>query len=57
MQNNGTMLLKTKRLRLRKFVKEDINQSFINWASDENVSRYLANYLHKVKSTTERAFI
>jgi ribosomal-protein-alanine N-acetyltransferase len=53
MKNNGTMLLETDRLILRRFVAEDIEQSFINWASDYNSSRYFANYPHEKKSETE----
>ncbi|GKX66505.1 hypothetical protein rsdtw13_17630 [Clostridium sp. TW13] len=53
MKNNGTILIETDRLNLRRFVKEDIEQSFTNWASDTNSSKYLAYYPHKKKSDTE----
>ncbi|WP_234117827.1 GNAT family N-acetyltransferase [Clostridium hydrogenum] len=53
MKNNGTALLETDRLRLRRFTTTDIEQSFINWASDSNSSKYIAYYPHKNKSDTE----
>ncbi len=53
MNNYGTKKLETDRLILRKFVTEDIEQSFVNWASDFNSSRYFVNYPHKRKSDTE----
>lgn len=53
MKNNGTALLETDRLRLRRFNTSDIEQSFRNWASDSNSSKYIAYYPHKNKSDTE----
>ncbi|MDP4147504.1 MAG: GNAT family N-acetyltransferase [Bacillota bacterium] len=51
--NNGTMLIQTDRLNLRRFVMEDIDQSFTNWASDSYSSKYFIHYPHKNKSDTE----
>jgi ribosomal-protein-alanine N-acetyltransferase len=40
MNNYGTKILETKRLILRRFVLEDTEQMYKNWASDENVTKY-----------------
>lgn len=40
LNNYGTKKLETNRLILRKFVQEDAEQSYLNWASDENVTKY-----------------
>lgn len=53
MGNNGTQQLETERLILRKFMIEDAEQSYINWASDCETSKYFAFYPHKEKSDTE----
>lgn len=53
MKNHGTVQLETSRLILRKFVLEDVEQSYINWASDYETSKYFAFYPHKEKSDTE----
>lgn len=50
---NGTIQIETDRLILRKFVIEDVEQSFINWASDCESSKYFAFYPHKEMSDTE----
>lgn len=50
---NRTIQLETDRLTLRKFVIEDVDQSFVNWASDYDTSKYFAFYPHKEKSDTE----
>ena len=41
MRHAGTRRLETKRLILRRFVMEDARAMFENWASDEEVTRYL----------------
>jgi ribosomal-protein-alanine N-acetyltransferase len=53
MINNGTVQLETDRLILRKFVMGDVEQSYLNWASDYEASKYFAFYPHKEKSDTE----
>jgi len=40
MNNYGTKKLETNRLILRKFMIEDVEQVYLNWASDENVTKY-----------------
>lgn len=54
MNNNGTIALETDRLLLRRFVPEDIEQSFHNWASDVNSSTYFACYPHREIADTEK---
>lgn len=54
MNNNGSVQLETDRLILRKFVIEDVEQSYLNWASDYEASKYFAFYPHKEKNDTER---
>lgn len=53
MINNGTVQLETDRLILRKFVMEDVEKSYLNWASDYEASKYFAFYPHKEKGDTE----
>ena len=42
----GTCELETKRLILRKFKRDDAVMVFNNWASDEEVTRYVAWPIH-----------
>ena len=41
MTNKGTIKLETERLILRRFVLDDANAMFYNWASDPEVTKYL----------------
>ena len=52
MKHIGTVTLKTDRLILRKFNMDDAENMFENWASDENVTRFLTwpTHRHKVMS-------
>ena len=49
----GTVLLKTNRLILRKFKEDDLDAFFTNWASNDNVTKYLSWPTHKDKSITK----
>ncbi|MGN0143575.1 MAG: GNAT family N-acetyltransferase [Clostridium sp.] len=50
MNNMGTVTLETDRLIMRKFKLSDGIHMYNNWASDENVTRYLSWPMHKAKS-------
>ena len=41
MQKNGTIMLETERLLLRRFTPEDTEYMYRNWASDPEVTRFL----------------
>jgi len=41
LNHKGTQEIKTDRLLLRRFTSKDIEDAFNNWASDEDVTRYL----------------
>ena len=41
MNHKGTVTLETKRLILRKFAENDAEAVFRNWASDDEVTKYL----------------
>lgn len=41
MKHCGTQTIETERLILRKFAKEDAEAMFKNWASDDEVTKYL----------------
>ena len=41
MKHKGTVRLETERLSLRKFTEEDAEAVFINWASDDEVTKFL----------------
>lgn len=53
MKHIGTIELNTKRLLLRKFKIEDSFFMFKNWASNENVTKYLTWEPHKDIDTTK----
>ena len=53
MKHLGTVTLETKRLILRKFQMEDANAMFYNWASDEEVTRYLTWPAHRTIEITK----
>ena len=46
MKHKGTVTLETDRLILRRFSINDINEVFINWASDTEVSKYARQQTH-----------
>ena len=41
MNHTGTKTIETPRLLLRKFTMEDAEQMFVNWANDDEVTRFL----------------
>lgn len=47
MKNKGTIQIETERLILRKFTMEDAENVYNNWASDDDVSRYVRWSTHK----------
>jgi len=47
MKHKGTVTLETERLILRKFTKEDAEAVFRNWASDDEVTKYLTWPTHR----------
>lgn len=47
MQNQGTKRLETERLVLRPFIKEDAEYVYKNWASDDEVTKFLTWSTHK----------
>lgn len=51
--HTGTQDIETERLRLRRFVIEDANEVFREWASDENVTKYLSWELHRSAAQTK----
>lgn len=57
MKNIGTRRLETERLILRRFKLSDVNDMFDNWASDENVSRYVGWNAHKDKNETMKLLV
>lgn len=46
-QSTGTVELQTDRLKLRRFAENDAEEMYSNWASDEDVSRYMRWQTHK----------
>lgn len=50
--HEGTKTIKTERLILRKFTVDDYNDMFNNWASDENVTRFLTWLPHESPEAT-----
>lgn len=53
MLNKGTIKIETKRLILRRFTIDDESNMFNNWASDNNVSKYMRWPTHKNKEETK----
>ena len=53
MQHIGTQTIKTQRLILRRFTMEDAQAMYRNWASDEDVTRYLTWPTHTDPGVTE----
>lgn len=50
MNHRGTVLLETDRLILRPFTVEDAPQVFANWASDDEVTKYLTWPTHQTEA-------
>lgn len=50
----GTKLLETQRTNLRPFRDEDAVDMYLNWAADDEVTRYLTWPTHKDLSTSEK---
>ncbi len=53
MEHKGTIELNTDRLVLRKFEIEDAEDMYNNWASDENVVKFLTWPVHKTVKVSE----
>ena len=53
MKHCGTKRLETNRLILRRFVNEDANAMYENWASDSEVTKYLMWPTHSSKEVSE----
>ena len=51
--HTGTQEIETERLRLRRFVIEDANEIFREWANDENVTKYLSWERHRSAAVTK----
>lgn len=54
MKHMGTVLLETQRLILRKFKQDDAQEMFDNWASDEEVAKYLTWQPHADTEVTKQ---
>ena len=54
MKHIGTQVIETERLILRRFTLEDAPAVFANYASDENVTRYMAWNRHETVADSER---
>lgn len=54
MKNIGTQTLKTNRLILRKFNSDDYIKMYDNWASDEQVTKYVSFNPHKDYNETKQ---
>ena len=53
MEHKGTTVITSKRLLLRRFVIEDAEAMFHNWASDPEVTRYLTWPAHSSVEVTK----
>lgn len=53
LSHKGTQTITTKRLVLRKFVPEDAEAMYENWAKDERVTKYLTWPPHESLETTQ----
>lgn len=53
MNHKGTILLKTDRLVLRKFVMEDADIVYKNWASEDKVTKFLTWPTHSDVEVTK----
>ena len=54
MNHLGTVLLETERLILRRFRETDIDDMYNNWASSDNVTRFLTWPAHSSKNVTRK---
>ncbi len=54
MQHQGTVLIETDRLILRRFLLSDCKAAFYNWTSDDKVTEFLRWPTHENIETTER---
>ena len=52
--HTGTREIESERLRLRRFVIEDVNEVFREWANDENVTKYLTWERHLSAAQTRK---
>ncbi len=55
MKHCGTQRLETERLILRRFVKEDSEAVYNNWATDPEVTKYLTWQVHPNEKVTKQA--
>lgn len=53
MKHLGTVLLETERLILRPFRENDVDDMYNNWASSDNVSKFLTWPTHESKEVTK----
>ncbi|MBF4691982.1 GNAT family N-acetyltransferase [Fusibacter ferrireducens] len=53
-KNQGTVELETNRIILRRFTMEDADAMFNNWASDEEISRYMRWPFHRQVAETKQ---
>lgn len=56
MNHQGTAVLETERLILRRFTAADADAGFRNWCSDDEVTRFLSWPTHTDRSVTEAVF-
>ena len=56
MNHQGTVILDTERLVLRRFTVADADAAFRNWCSDDAVTRFLTWPTHTDRSVTESVF-
>ena len=54
MNHIGTIELATERLTLRRFMIEDAESMYYNWASEDEVTRFLTWPTHKSVQDSER---
>ena len=54
MEHLGTIRLETERLILRRFTVEDAQAMFRNWASDEEVTKFLTWPAHRSAEVSRR---
>lgn len=55
MKHSGTQRLETERLILRRFVKEDSDAVYQNWATDPEVTKYLTWQVHPNEKVSKQA--
>lgn len=52
MDHKGTLTIETERLVLRRFYEEDAKTAYINWTSDEKMTKYLRWSAHSSANIT-----